>query len=127
MRDIAARAGNRPNGEPVLSVQYDPATWQTQLNAARAIRTGDSGASTLLGDAQPFEYRPDMPDVDAVQIAGSQGTPRNNQAQNKQTDDIARILRLTPGQSRQLHDEITGQGLGFHEIMERAKDMFNLW
>ncbi|MBB5460562.1 hypothetical protein [Paraburkholderia sp. Cpub6] len=121
------RTGSHTNGEPILSVQYDPATWQTRPNAARAARAGDRGASTLLGDAQPFEYRPDMPDVDAVQVAGNQGTPRNNQAQNKQTDDIARILRLTPGQSRQLHDEITGQGLGFHEIMERAKDMFNLW
>ncbi|WP_181916712.1 hypothetical protein [Paraburkholderia sp. BL27I4N3] len=54
------------------------------------------------------------------------GTPANNQAQNKQTDDIARILRLNPRQIRQLHDEISGEGLGFHEIMERAKDMFNL-
>jgi hypothetical protein len=32
-----------------------------------------------------------------------------------------------PKQSRQLHDEISGEGLGFHEILERAKDMFNLW
>ncbi|MBB5456720.1 DUF2974 domain-containing protein [Paraburkholderia sp. Cpub6] len=32
------RTGSHPDGEPVLSVQYDPATWQTQLNAARAAR-----------------------------------------------------------------------------------------
>ncbi|WP_231337435.1 hypothetical protein [Paraburkholderia sprentiae] len=127
LRNIAARAGNRRDGESVLSVQYDPATWQARLNAARATGTGDRGASTLLGDAPPFEYRPYMSGVDAVQIAGSQETTRNNQAQNKQTDGIARILRLTPRQSRQLHDDITGQGLGCHEIMERAKDMFNLW
>ncbi|MBC8726457.1 DUF2974 domain-containing protein [Paraburkholderia sp. 31.1] len=32
------RTGSHPNGEPILSVQYDPATWQTRLNAARAAR-----------------------------------------------------------------------------------------
>ena len=85
------------------------------------------GASTPLSDAQAFDYQPDMPNGDTMELAGSEGTPRNNQAQNKQTDDVVRILRLTPGQARQLHDEITGEGLGFHEIMERAKDMFNLW
>ncbi|MEX3636099.1 hypothetical protein [Paraburkholderia sp. BR14320] len=79
-----------------------------------------------LGNAQAFEFTPHARSGDGVELAGSQGTPRNNQAQNRQTDHVARILRLTPRQSRQLHDEISGQGLGFHEIMERAKDMFNL-
>ena len=87
---------------------------------------GGEGGS-LLGDAQPFEYQPDTLSDQVIELAGSQGTPGNNQAQNKQTNDIARILRLTPSQSRQLHDEISGEGLGYHEIMERAKDMFNLW
>ncbi|MDR5732406.1 hypothetical protein QCE47_08605 [Caballeronia sp. LZ025] len=87
---------------------------------------GGEGGS-LLGDAQPFEYQPDTLSDEVIELAGSQGTPGNNQAQNKQTNDIARILRLTPSQSRQLHDEISGEGLGYHEIMERAKDMFNLW
>ncbi|WP_147309846.1 hypothetical protein [Paraburkholderia sp. BL6669N2] len=86
-----------------------------------------NGLNTSLSDAQPLEYNEDMPDGDLDELAGSDGTPANNQAQNKQTDDIARILRLNPRQIRQLHDEISGEGLGFHEIMERAKDMFNLW
>ncbi|SAL62571.1 hypothetical protein AWB70_05722 [Caballeronia cordobensis] len=87
----------------------------------------DSDGGSPLSDAQPFEYQPDTLSTDVVDVAGSQGTPGNNQAQNKQTNDIARILRLTPGQARQLHDEISGEGLGYHEIMERAKDMFDLW
>ncbi|MBB5468747.1 hypothetical protein HDG32_004884 [Paraburkholderia sp. CI2] len=33
-----ARTGSHPDGEPILSVQYDPATWQTRLDAARAAR-----------------------------------------------------------------------------------------
>jgi hypothetical protein len=92
----------------------------------KSFEDSDGGGS-LLDDARPFEYSRDIPDGDAIEVAGSQGMPRNNHAQNKQTDDIAGILRLTPGQARQLHDEISGEGLGYHEIMERAKDMFNLW
>ena len=79
-----------------------------------------------LGDASAFEYQPSSPDGESMELAGAEGTPRNNQAQNKQTDDVAGILRLSPDQAQQLHHEISGEGLGFHEIMERAKDMFNL-
>ncbi|MEM5436177.1 hypothetical protein [Paraburkholderia diazotrophica] len=101
------------------------------LDVAESSTDGsDAGddTSTPLSDAQPFDYQPNTPsDDDVDELAGSEGTPRNNQAQNKQTDDVARILGLTPSQSRRLHDEISGEGLGFHEIMERAKDMFDLW
>ncbi len=38
MRNIAAGTGSHPDREPILSVQYDPATWQTRLSAARAAR-----------------------------------------------------------------------------------------
>ncbi|MGF6790761.1 hypothetical protein [Paraburkholderia sp. 35.1] len=76
LRNPVARTGSHPNGEPVLSVQYDPATWQTRLNAARAARAGDRGASTLLGDAQPFEYVPDALSGDVVELAASTNNPR---------------------------------------------------
>ncbi|MCC8401435.1 hypothetical protein LJ655_05925 [Paraburkholderia sp. MMS20-SJTN17] len=56
------------------SAQYDPATWQAQLAAARAARAGDRGASTLLGDAQPFEYTEDAPTADAFDIAKTPNT-----------------------------------------------------
>jgi hypothetical protein len=83
--------------------------------------------ATPLGDAQPFEYSQDLPDGDAEQLAGGEGTPGNNQAQNKQTRDVARVLGLDKAQARRLHMEVSGEGLGYHEIMERAKDMFDLW
>ncbi|MGF6305366.1 MULTISPECIES: class I SAM-dependent rRNA methyltransferase [Paraburkholderia] len=121
LRNPVVRTGSHPDREPILSVQYDPASWQARLNAARATRTGDRGASTLLGDAQPFEYRPDMPDVDAVQIAGSQGTPRNNQAQNKQTDDIAQILRLTPVNPGSFTTRLPVKGSGFMKSWSARK------
>lgn len=37
------------------------------------------------------------------------GTPRNNQAQNKQVNDIVSKYKLNRQQQRELHDEITGQ------------------
>ncbi|CAB3791178.1 hypothetical protein LMG28614_03242 [Paraburkholderia ultramafica] len=126
-----ARSILYPPGEPVLSGSYDPATQQAKLIAARASIATIGGAfddaadaSTLLGDAQPFEYGEDMPAGDDIELAGSEGTPRNNQAQNAQFKAVVRALGLDPSQARQLHDEISKQGLGYHEILERGQDMF---
>lgn len=52
------------------------------------------------------------------------GTPRNNRAQNSQTNDIARKLNLTPKQQRELHDLIHGQNMGYLEILEFAIEWF---
>lgn len=52
-------------------------------------------------------------------------TPGNNQTQNKQIDDIVNKYKLNKKQRRQLHDEITGQGLSYQEIMEIAEDIVN--
>ena len=54
----------------------------------------------------------------------SRGTPRNNQAQNRQFDDVVKKLKLNKSQARRLHDEITGQGFDFSEIYQTALDMF---
>jgi hypothetical protein len=75
LRNPVARTGSHPDGKPVLSVQCDPATWQTRLNAARAARAGDRGASTPLGDAQPFEYVSDALSGDVVELAASTNNP----------------------------------------------------
>jgi hypothetical protein len=77
-----------------------------------------------LGGAQPFEYS-ESPVSDVVAwVAGSEGTPGNNQAQNKQFKAVVKIFGLSKEQARQLHQEISGENLGYHEIMERAQDMF---
>jgi hypothetical protein len=55
---------------------------------------------------------------------GASGTPGNNQAQNKQFRSIVAELGLSKEQARGLHDEITGQNLGYHEIRAIAIDMF---
>jgi hypothetical protein len=80
--------------------------------------------TTPLGDAQPFEYTANAAIADAMLLAGAEGTPGNNQAQNKQFKAVVRTLGLNPGQARQLHDEISKQRLGYHEILQRGQDMF---
>jgi len=51
--------------------------------------------------------------------------PRNNQAQNKQVTDIVKKLGLNPNQRRLLHEEITGQGYSYQEVLKIVKTMFN--
>lgn len=52
------------------------------------------------------------------------GTPKNNQAQNKQFNDIVKKLKLNKDQQRQLHDAISHQNYSYQEILEEAKRMF---
>ena len=84
----------------------------------------DVAPSTLLGDAQPFDYSEDSASDDAIQLAGGEGTPGNNQAQNKQFKAVVRALGLNQDQARRLHEEISGEGLGYQEMLERGQDMF---
>lgn len=63
-------------------------------------------------------------DDSPMNIAANDGTPGNNQAQNRQFRDVVNILGLTPDQARQLHDEISGENYGFHEILQTGRDMF---
>lgn len=88
----------------------------------------DCAVSARLDEAEVFEYRLDAPlEGEVIQLAGGEGTPGNNQAQNRQTRDVVRALGLDKDQAQQLHREVSGEGLGYHEIMERAKDLFGLW
>ncbi|MEP2987372.1 MAG: RHS repeat-associated core domain-containing protein [Parasphingorhabdus sp.] len=57
---------------------------------------------------------------------GGDGPPGNNQAQNRQFDNVKKTLGLTEKQGEMLHREISKQGMGPKEIMERAKEMFGL-
>jgi RHS repeat-associated protein len=46
-------------------------------------------------------------------------------AENKKLRDIARELGLTKDQQRRLHEEVSGQDLNYHEIMEFARSLFD--
>lgn len=59
-----------------------------------------------------------------ILMAGSGGTPGSNKAQNKQFRDIVKLLDLNKSQARMLHDAISGQNLGFQEILDIGTDMF---
>lgn len=52
-------------------------------------------------------------------------TPRNNQDQNKQVRDLVNKHDLTKEEQRTLHEYITGEGYGYHEIEEIIKEIFN--
>ncbi len=51
-------------------------------------------------------------------------TPKNNKAQNKQVDSISSKLNLNKKQRRQFHDEISGQGYSYQELLELAIELF---
>jgi len=53
-------------------------------------------------------------------------TPMNNIRQNAQFNAVVRELGLTKDQANKLHRAISGEGLGFREIMETARDLFGL-
>lgn len=50
------------------------------------------------------------------------GTPRNNRAQNEQTNSIARILKLTHKQREELHRFVHGMNMGYQEMLEYARE-----
>ncbi len=54
---------------------------------------------------------------------GSTGTPRNNQAQNKQINAIVVQIGLSKDQRQPLHQEISGQNLSFQAIRLIALDI----
>ncbi|WP_147459222.1 RHS repeat-associated core domain-containing protein [Saccharothrix variisporea] len=62
--------------------------------------------------------------------AGKGGTPQNNQAQNREFNDALRAIereigrKLSKSEQRQLHNEITGQGYGYHDIVDIGVGLF---
>ena len=52
-------------------------------------------------------------------------TPANHEIQNKQIEYLSKKYNLTEDERKELHDLITGEGLGFHEAEQLVKDYFN--
>jgi hypothetical protein len=131
---IAARGAMTTNGGGDLlgvletvagaALGVDSGSNETADDGGEGVAEDSGDTLTPLGGAQPFQYGSDAPAGDIEQLAGGEGTPGNNQAQNKQFKAVIKAMGLDQRQARQLHDEISGEGLGYHEIMERAQDMF---
>lgn len=45
-------------------------------------------------------------------------------AENRVVRDVAKKLRLTKTEQQQLHRDISGEGLSYQEILERARNLF---
>ncbi len=58
-----------------------------------------------------------------VWLAGHEGMPKDHMRQNKQFQDACNIAGLNKDQRSELHLEISGQNLGFHEILEIAREL----
>lgn len=48
-------------------------------------------------------------------------TPMNNQAQNRQVQQISKKLKLTKDQKDELHSTVTHQGMSYQEILAEAQ------
>ncbi|WP_326489855.1 hypothetical protein [Paraburkholderia sp. HP33-1] len=100
-------------------------TQQTDgASMASALYGSSPRVSQNLGNAQPFVYQPDMLHGDAMQLAGADGRPGNNQAQNRQFKAVVKALGLNKDQARRLHYDIQKDDLEYHGMMERALELF---
>jgi hypothetical protein len=59
----------------------------------------------------------------AFELVANDGTPGDPERQNKQFRDVVRILKLDRKTARRLHDEISGENYGFHEILRIGKEL----
>jgi hypothetical protein len=80
----------------------------------------DSANANVRGLVESQKVDGDGGQEKPLQLAGSTGTPGNNQAQNRQVRAIVVEIGLTPAQRQQLHREISGQNFNYKVIREIA-------
>jgi hypothetical protein len=96
-------------------------TWGSATAVATALTNAAAAAAAASAAAAA---------AGTIAQMASSGTPGNNQAQNKQFRDAIRAAEKDIGRSlskdeiRQVHDAISGENLGYHEIIEVVKSMF---
>ncbi|MGF6806003.1 hypothetical protein OKW30_001129 [Paraburkholderia sp. Clong3] len=88
-----ARTGSHPDGEPILSVQYDPATWQTRLDAARAARATPPRIEIpqALTKAQRWQTRKALIAAGNAAMSGRVRTAAERLARNNVAVEKARL------------------------------------
>ncbi|MBF0208436.1 MAG: hypothetical protein HQK53_16275 [Oligoflexia bacterium] len=116
-------------GEVISKGAVSPGTLGAlEGKAGRSAAEAASGKSRLAGSSSLPDF---VENVIAKRVAGSggkvkfdkqkNGTPGNNQAQNKQTHDAAKAYNLTKDQQRILHDQVSGQNYSYQELKEIAR------
>ena len=89
--------------------------------ASAATVTGAAGATLLLASKAGRDFSG---------FKQKKGTPRNNQAQNKQFDEAVRQLRknhninMTQDKIRRLHNAVSHRGYDLQEIIETGLNLF---
>jgi len=76
--------------------------------------------------AFPDDVRTVVGGIGDLITMASDGTPRNNQVQNKQVNEAVRRNNLSPEGRERLHRDISGQNYTPREIMEAAADIARL-
>lgn len=83
-----------------------------------------TGAALISSTAASIQYIKPEPMRPKGSRSKNDKTPGNNQAQNKQFNDVCRELKLSDDQCRILHQKISGRGYGYSEIRGIAKTLF---
>ena len=66
-----------------------------------------------------------------TRIEKNDGTPSNNSEQNKQADDARKEIerelgrKMTKDEKREFHDHVSGQGYGYHELIDEGYWLFH--
>jgi hypothetical protein len=91
--------------------------------AAAVVRTLDKSDNGIADDSAESNQKAKASEQDSGKSDKQRnGTPGNNQDQNKQFQDATR--GLTKDQKRRIHDEISGENMSYKEIRELVKEMF---
>ena len=105
-------------GAPTFASNANATEVGGPLPAANGASLDRPTSNLLVGPGTPT-------DTDLLHLTADDGTPGNNQAQNKQFKDVVRMLGLNKSQARQLHDEITGENYNPQQILQIDQDMFD--
>ncbi len=108
---IPTGAPNIDGSIPAVTVTYPTIAGVDTASMNQALIKAGTGLSSISGGNIGDKQR--------------KGTPKNNQVQNKQVDDIVKKYKLSKAQRRILHDEISGQNLTFKEIESIAIEIIN--
>jgi hypothetical protein len=103
-----------------VQMQSQPAWLAAGAGQPDAGVPAKNGPPGVAGDSGVSSFPP----ASDTQVAANDGMPGNNQAQNAQVRAIQVEFGLSDAQRDRLHQEISGQGYGYHEIRQIAIDMF---
>lgn len=122
---LAMKMAQAAEHERLDAVRRELKDLRLLLRWRRELKYSPEQPRDEIGRWVPWEHG-EGEDVDEgalFDLAANDGTPGNNQAQNKQVKDVVRILGLTKDERRELHNEISGKNYGFQEILRIGREI----